>query len=477
MTRRPPTMHDEFLHRLRKEPRPEFAARLQAQLRLKSAAPPRPRAPSLVRTLITILLLGGAAFAITTVVMRGIPTSVMHAYQHAVSRSAGGKSAHTAGRGLGNGGIREQARQGAGAWNLPGGEAQRNRPPHVATPAVGTPSTAGGSAGTAGSSSSAGGALLGARGLQLKAVSSWAAYPLLLETAEAANRNGGMNGAPVVHIEASLRDSDSWPPHTMCDGAASGPDIAYAFEPAGSVSSRPCFRNALGKLGPVVAFPIAYEAVALAHSPLYGAVDLTRRQVFLALAAWVPDPARPATVQGNPSTTWRQISPALGQEPIRVLGPPLASPAGRSMIELLMEGGCNTYPWIAALKSTDPERYARICRTVRTDGVYVEITKLDPARLLMEPNAVGIFEYPLRYSHSSLEELSVSNLEGVQPSLQTIESGAYAGSRALYLYINRRRVPFFLVGELIAPYYGPDWAIVAPSSPAFREIVSEMMAP
>lgn len=26
----------------------------------------------------------------------------------------------------------------------------------------------------------------------------------------------------------------------------------------------------------------------------------------------------------------------------RVLGPPLASPAGRSMIELLMEGGCNT---------------------------------------------------------------------------------------------------------------------------------------
>jgi len=261
----------------------------------------------------------------------------------------------------------------------------------------------------------------------------------------------------------------------MCDGAASGPDIAYAFEPAGSVSSRPCFRDALGKFGPVVAFPVAYEAVALAHSPLYGTLDLTRRQVFLALAKWVPDPTRPATVQGNPSTTWRQISPALGQEPIQLLGPPLSSPAGRSMIELLMEGGCNTYPWIAALRSTDPNRYARICRTVRTDGVYVEIPRLDAARLLIEPNAVGIFGYPLR--HSSLEELSVSSLEGVQPSLQSIESGAYTGSRALYLYINRQRVPFFLVGELIAPYYGPDSAIVAPSSPDFREIVREMMAP
>ena len=93
----------------------------------------------------------------------------------------------------------------------------------------------------------------------------------------------------------------------------------------------------------------------------------------------------------------------------------------------------------------------------------------------MEPNAIGIFEYPLQYS--SLKGLSVSSLEGVQPSLQSIESGAYTGSRALYLYVNRQRVPFFLVGELIAPYYGPDWAIVAPSSPDFRKIVGEMMDP
>src|SRR6185437_7114316 len=254
-------MHDEFLHRLRKVPRPEFAARLQAQLRSDSAAPLRPRAPSLVRTLITILLLGGAAFAITTVVMRGVPTSFIYVYQQAVSRFAGGKSTHAPGHGEGNDGVREQARQGAGAWNIPGGEARRNGPPHVASPAVGTSSTAAGS-GAASSSSSAGGALLGTHGLQLKAISSWAAYPLLLETTEAANRNGGTSGAPVVHIEASLRDSDSWPPRPMCDGAASGPDIAYAFEPAGSVSSRPCFRDALGKFGPVVAFPVAYEAVA-----------------------------------------------------------------------------------------------------------------------------------------------------------------------------------------------------------------------
>src|SRR5690348_2404837 len=36
--------------------------------------------------------------------------------------------------------------------------------------------------------------------------------------------------------------------------------------------------------------------------------------------------------------------------------------------------GCKTFPWVAALQATDPDRFTRICRTVRTDGVYVELS-------------------------------------------------------------------------------------------------------
>lgn len=52
------------------------------------------------------------------------------------------------------------------------------------------------------------------------------------------------------------------------------------------------------------------------------------------------------------------------------------------MVELLMEAGCDTYPWIAALESTHPDRYARICRTVRTDGIYTRVAELSPSNLL-----------------------------------------------------------------------------------------------
>lgn len=212
--------------------------------------------------------------------------------------------------------------------------------------------------------------------------------------------------------------------------------LADTFAPAGSVSDRPCPPAALAN-SVVRAIPIDYEAVAIARSPLYGELDLTRRDVYLAMAKWIPDPSRPGAVHENPNTSWGQIDASLGREPIEMLGPPLSSPTGRSMIALLMQGGCDTYSWIAALKSTHPHRYARICRTVRTDGVYVETSDSESARLLAEPNALGILGY-WGLTHSG-QSLSVSKLDGVRPTLQTIESGTYAASRELYLCFNRKR--------------------------------------
>lgn len=465
-------MHDEFLHRLRKEPSPEFAARLQAQLRRQSASLPRPRAPSRVRTLITILLLGGTAFAITAVVMRGIPPSFVSVYQHVISRVPGGHG-HAPGHAPGNAKTQGGERQEVGAaWSSPGGAGLRHNVPHAAAPTPGALSAATAAAASTSRAPSVGGALPGTLGARFTAVGSWAAYPYLAGLAGPAVNLGGI----VVHIDVSVRDSDLWPPDPMCAGAAGAPEIAYSFEPAGTVGSRPCFRDASGKSSPVVAFAIAYEALALARSPLYGTLDLTRREVFLALAKWVPDPARPGSVRENSNATWRQVDSALGQEAIQFLGPPLSSPAGHSMIELLMEGGCNTYPSIARLRATDPKRYARICRTVRTDGVYTEVSYLDPSRLLAEPNAVGILPFPL--TDAPLKELSVSSLDGVQPGVRSVESGTYPGSRELYLYINRQRVPFFVVRQLIQPpIYTDDKAIVAPSPPDIREIMSTMSAP
>jgi phosphate transport system substrate-binding protein len=443
-------MHDEFLHRLRKDPPPGFAARLQAQLRRQSRLSRRIRPRPLLRTLITVLMLGGAAFAVTWIVMRGLPSPVEELYHPAAGRAAGERTAPSA-----------RTAGGAGSqWSAPAGATPSAEPAHSPRAAAGAAPSARSSA-TAGSSVSIEGAPSASQGMQIRAVSSWSAYPYAAAFAEHVNR--GFPG----HIGVSIVDSNGVMASLLCGASAQGPDVAFTFAPVGAVSGRPCPPDASGLPSPVVAIPIDYEAVALARSPLYGALDLTRREVFLALAKWVPDPSRPGALRENPNTVWRQIDPSFGPEPIEFLGPALSSPAGRSIISLLVQGGCDTYPWIAALKATHPRRYARICRTVRTDGVYTEVSGDEPATLLSKPNAVGILPF-WSLTHSPQKDLSVSKLDGVRPTPQSIASGSYPGSRELYVCFNRQRTNMSVMLRLVLvqpPPWDSDWALI----PLLRE--------
>lgn len=477
-------MQDEFLHRLRKEPRPEFVARLQAQLQRQSASSSvlQPKAPSRVRTLLTLLLLGGAAFAITSLAMRGLPRPVLELYQRAAAWIGAEHSTAPAQR-AGNQGFGGWLPWGARGSSSPHGGALQSTPTPSATLAATARAAPTSSAGSPSGSPSVGAA--GLRIPQIRVVSSWAAYPYAAAIADRLNGATGTAEAPIApHIEVSVRDADLVP-GLMCSGGAKAPDIAYAFEPAGTTSDRPCPRDAPGSPGPVTAILIGYEAVALARSPLYGDLDLTRRQIFLALAKQVPDPAQPGTVHENTNTTWRQIDAILGPEPIEVMGPPLASAAGRSMIELVMEGGCDTFPWIAALESTDPARHARICRTIRTDGIYIAVSNLNAARLLAEPNAVGIVGLHgpssiYNFVQFELSGMAVSTLDGVEPTPQGIEVGAYAGSRGFYLYINRTRVAPDVVRRLMGGGGWPahsDWAVLPLTPAEYQAAYSEALEP
>lgn len=441
-------MNDEFLHRLRRDPPPEFAARLQARL-WQQPALARPRGPSLLRNLVTVLLLGGTAFAVTSFVISGLPASLMEWSQHAASRIAAQHASAPAFRphSYGSRAMRPWSPPGSSS---PGSNAPPGRPPHSAAPATNPPA-----ADTTGTASNAApgvspnaasrtaAAAAAPQNRQITVVASWAAYPYIAPLADDFNHRGLASGTPGgLSVGISVRDSSQWP-GSMCDGGANAPDMAYSFEPVGTVPHQPCPPPRAGSPRSIIAIPAGFEAVALARSPIYGAPDFTRREIFLALAKWVPD-SRGQAVHENPNTTWRQIDSALGPEPIEFLGPPLSSPAGHSMIELLLEGGCQTIPWIAALETADPARYDRICRTVRTDGIYVEVPWLAPSKLVSDPNAVGIFGlWSLKYIR--MTDLSISRLDGVEPTAQAIESGAYLGSRGFFLYVNRTRTPPNLV--------------------------------
>ncbi|MBB1126939.1 PstS family phosphate ABC transporter substrate-binding protein [Thiospirillum jenense] len=191
----------------------------------------------------------------------------------------------------------------------------------------------------------------------------------------------------------------------------------------------------------IVEVTIGYDGIAIANSKEGPALDLTLRDVFLALAKDVPDPSGETKLIANPYKTWKDVNPDLPNAPIEVLGPPPTSGTRDAFAELAMEGGCKTFDWIAAIKKKDEKKFQAICQAVREDGAYVEAGENDNLivqKLNANHDALGIFGFSFLDQNS--DKVQGSKIEGVSPTFDSISSGEYPVSRSLYFYVKKAHV-------------------------------------
>jgi phosphate transport system substrate-binding protein len=222
----------------------------------------------------------------------------------------------------------------------------------------------------------------------------------------------------------------------FCNGVGvQHPDIANASRRIKQAEIDTCAKNGVKDIMEV---KIGYDGIVLARDKKASQMKLTRRDVFLALAKQIPDPANPQTLIANPYKTWKEVNPALPNEKIQVLGPPPTSGTRDAFAELIMESGCSTYPWIKSLKDVDENRFKRVCHPVREDGPYVEAGENDNLivqKIEATPGAVGIFGYS--FLEENEDKLKGSLLEGVAPTFEAIADSKYPASRALYIYVKK----------------------------------------
>jgi phosphate transport system substrate-binding protein len=186
----------------------------------------------------------------------------------------------------------------------------------------------------------------------------------------------------------------------------------------------------------IVEVKIGYDGIVLANSKKASLFKITRREMFLALAKSVPDPANPTALVANPYKTWNQINKALPADKIEVLGPPPTSGTRDAFAELVLESGCSTFPWIKSLKDVDEGRFKRVCDSIREDGAYVEAGENDNLivqKLEANPKALGIFGYS--FLEENVSKIEGSFIDGVEPNFDNIASGKYPVSRPLFIYV------------------------------------------
>jgi phosphate transport system substrate-binding protein len=264
---------------------------------------------------------------------------------------------------------------------------------------------------------------------EIRVVGSSTVYPFTTAVAEAfVNARSGRK-APVVESIGSGAGI-----RRFCEGVgAQFPDIANASR---RMTRNEYDRCEADKVGEIIEVVIGLDGVALAESNQGPKLQLSKKDIYLALAA---------NPMGKPNTarTWKDVNPALPVIPILVMGPPSTSGTRDAFVELMLEPGCiEADPQAEKLKAAaDPAQFNMTCRRIRDDGPYVdkgENDNLIVQGLAQNPNALGIFGYS--YLEENQNRLHGVPIEGVAPTYATIADGHYPGARPLYLYVKKRHL-------------------------------------
>jgi phosphate transport system substrate-binding protein len=216
------------------------------------------------------------------------------------------------------------------------------------------------------------------------------------------------------------------------------PDITNASRRIKQSEFDRCVQNGVKE---IVEVKVGYDGIVIANSKKVTPLKLTRKDIFLALAKEVPDPAGGEKTIPNPYKTWKDVNPALPAKTIEVLGPPPTSGTRDAFGELCMEAGADEIGWIKALSKTDKNRYKKIAYSIREDGAFIEAGENDNLivqKLEANPNALGIFGFS--YLDQNMDKIQGSYIDGVPPTLDNIADGQYPVSRPLFFYVKKAHV-------------------------------------
>ncbi len=214
------------------------------------------------------------------------------------------------------------------------------------------------------------------------------------------------------------------------------PDITNASRRMKAKEFETCAKNGVKGITEAV---VGYDGIALAQSKKAAAMNLSRMDILLAVAAEVPNKKGNALI-ANPYKFWDQINGKLPHRPILIFGPPTSSGTRDAFEDLGMKHLTKHMDVYTKLYKADEKKNKAYKKyhQIRQDGVYVpsgENDNLIVQKLIKDKDAIGIFGYS--YLEENGDRLAAVTIEGVAPAPKTVQDASYPFSRSLYFYIKK----------------------------------------
>ncbi len=184
---------------------------------------------------------------------------------------------------------------------------------------------------------------------------------------------------------------------------------------------------------------IGFDGIVLANSKAGPDMNITREQIFLALAKEIP--GADGKMIPNPNQKWSDVDPSLPDIKIEVLGPPPTSGTRDAFAEIALEGGAKKIEVLAKLRKEDKKAFGKIAHAVREDGAYIEAGENDNLiiqKLETNPNAFGVFGFS--FLDQNADKVKGATVGGVAPEFEKIAAGEYKISRSLFFYVKKEHV-------------------------------------
>ena len=248
------------------------------------------------------------------------------------------------------------------------------------------------------------------------------------------------------------------------------PDVTNASRRIKKSEVEKCAKNGVKE---IIEVKIGYDGIAVANSKKSPKMELTRKDLYLALAKKVP--GKDGKLIDNPYKTWKDVNPALPASKIEVLGPPPSSGTRDAFVELAMGKGAQKFDDIKKMKKLKADKadeivalmgklgldkavwegivakkgkkakgkdvFKAIAYGIREDGAYIEAGENDNLivqKLEANPNALGIFGFS--FLDQNADKVQGSKIEGKEPTFENISAGAYKVSRPLFFYVKKAHV-------------------------------------
>ena len=257
----------------------------------------------------------------------------------------------------------------------------------------------------------------------------------------------------------------------FCKGVGTNtPDITNASRRIKKSEYDDCQNNGVTEIVEVL---VGYDGIAIANSTKSPQLQLSLKDIYLALAKDIPGPD--GKLMPNPNKSWKDVNPSLPATKIEVLGPPPTSGTRDAFAELAMAGGAKMIPELKALSGLGADQvgeikesiaklgmpagfydalaeakgkapkgkavFQTVAFSIREDGAYIEAGENDNLivqKLEANPNAVGIFGFS--FLEENGDKVQGSSVSGIVPNFDTIADGEYPISRPLYFYVKGAHV-------------------------------------